>query len=261
MEKIDIEENKQHIIFQLKRTENLHPEMDKFLVELEKSDFFTAPASTGYHLAVKGGLAQHSINVFELLFKRMKYHYGKDKEQWPFPFESVIFIPLLHDICKIGLYEEGAAYPATDAQLYTLEKSFHEVQLKMEDEERFLTYCLDEDDKWKKNLSKDTVGKLITWLKDNPMSHPMPELKETWRLREEEVDPLGHGEKSLSILQDWFRLTSEEKLAIRWHMAGWDLSPYYGTKAFDKACKQCKLVPLIHIVDYEATHMVDLLYE
>ena len=33
----------------------------KFLEE--KTDFFTAPASTRFHLACEGGLLQHSVNV------------------------------------------------------------------------------------------------------------------------------------------------------------------------------------------------------
>ena len=33
----------------------------------EKSDFFTAPASTRFHGAYPGGLAEHSINVFKCL--------------------------------------------------------------------------------------------------------------------------------------------------------------------------------------------------
>ena len=36
---------------------------DKLLAWLEKTDFFTAPASTRYHGAYEGGLAEHSIHV------------------------------------------------------------------------------------------------------------------------------------------------------------------------------------------------------
>ena len=31
---------------------------------LKKTDFCTAPASSKYHLACKGGLVQHSVNVY-----------------------------------------------------------------------------------------------------------------------------------------------------------------------------------------------------
>ena len=37
--------------------------------------------------------------------------------------------------------------------------------------------------------------------------------------------PLGHGEKSVIMLQMWgFRLTLDEILAIRWHMTAWELA-------------------------------------
>ena len=37
---------------------------DKLLEWLSDSDFFTAPASTRYHLATEGGLCAHSVNVW-----------------------------------------------------------------------------------------------------------------------------------------------------------------------------------------------------
>lgn len=42
---------------------------DKLLAYLESpaSDFFTAPASARYHGAYAGGLAEHSLNVYECL--------------------------------------------------------------------------------------------------------------------------------------------------------------------------------------------------
>ena len=33
----------------------------------ENSDFFTAPASTRFHLSCEGGLLTHSLNVYECL--------------------------------------------------------------------------------------------------------------------------------------------------------------------------------------------------
>ena len=40
---------------------------DKMLEYLLKSDFFTAPASTRFHLSCEGGLCTHSINVYKCL--------------------------------------------------------------------------------------------------------------------------------------------------------------------------------------------------
>ena len=56
---------------------------DKLLEFLQKSDFFTAPASTRYHGAYEGGLLQHSLNVYDCLVDilnrpRVKELYGID---------------------------------------------------------------------------------------------------------------------------------------------------------------------------------------
>lgn len=62
-----------------------------------KSDFFTAPASTKYHCAFEGGLAFHSINVYKLLKKHcVEYHISND--------ETIAICGLLHDVCKANFY-------------------------------------------------------------------------------------------------------------------------------------------------------------
>ncbi|SDB47022.1 HD domain-containing protein [Ruminococcaceae bacterium FB2012] len=71
----------------------------------ENSDFFTAPASTKYHSAFEGGLCQHSINVYECLKaycerERVRCLYGLNISD-----ESIAIVGLLHDICKINIYE------------------------------------------------------------------------------------------------------------------------------------------------------------
>ncbi len=62
-----------------------------------KSDFFTAPASTKYHCAFEGGLAFHSLNVYKLLKK-------KCEEYGDFAPETIAICGLLHDICKANFY-------------------------------------------------------------------------------------------------------------------------------------------------------------
>lgn len=61
---------------------------------IEKTDFFTAPASTKYHGACAGGLTEHSLNVFG----RMVKHEGK------YPLETIAIVSLLHDLCKADFY-------------------------------------------------------------------------------------------------------------------------------------------------------------
>ena len=100
MEKELIEQNKEDFINIL--TSNVNREgVDKFIEWLEKSDFFTAPASTKYHLSEEGGLCQHSLNVYERLEKLMITEYGEDG----YNKESVALCGLLHDICKANYYK------------------------------------------------------------------------------------------------------------------------------------------------------------
>ena len=78
---------------------------DKLLEYLQKSDFFTAPASTRYHGAHEGGLLQHSLNVYDCLVDilnrpRMKELYGVEYSD-----ESIAIAGLLHDICKVNFYK------------------------------------------------------------------------------------------------------------------------------------------------------------
>ena len=40
---------------------------------LEKTDFYTAPASTKYHGAYEGGLLEHSMKVYEILKEKVKH--------------------------------------------------------------------------------------------------------------------------------------------------------------------------------------------
>ena len=78
---------------------------DKLLEWLEKSDFFTAPASTRHHSAYRGGLCQHSINVYKRFVKLLEMEYGENWQKKVSP-ESVAIMGLLHDVCKVETYVE-----------------------------------------------------------------------------------------------------------------------------------------------------------
>lgn len=80
------------------------PGVDKLMNFIEKSDFFTAPASTKYHLSCEGGLLQHSLNVYDMLKAK------SEKEPFTSKFakitdENIIVVALLHDICKTYFYK------------------------------------------------------------------------------------------------------------------------------------------------------------
>lgn len=70
---------------------------EKLLSWLEKTDFFTAPASTKFHCACECGLVMHSVNVYKTL--RDNYFEEGDSE------ESFAVCALLHDICKAQYYK------------------------------------------------------------------------------------------------------------------------------------------------------------
>ena len=78
---------------------------DKLLEWLEKSDFFTAPASGRRHSAYKGGLCRHSINVYKRFVKLLEGEYGTEWTKKISP-ESVAIMGLLHDVCKVDTYVE-----------------------------------------------------------------------------------------------------------------------------------------------------------
>ena len=77
---------------------------DEILKWLETSDFFEAPASAKYHMAIPGGLCRHSINVYKRLKGLLDYAYG---ESCPFNEETIAIVSLLHDVCKIDCYDLG----------------------------------------------------------------------------------------------------------------------------------------------------------
>ena len=71
----------------------------------ENSDFFTAPASTKYHSCYEGGLCQHSINVYECLKAYCERERVRNEYGLAISDESIAIVGLLHDICKVNIYE------------------------------------------------------------------------------------------------------------------------------------------------------------
>ena len=70
---------------------------------LNKSDFFTAPASSKFHNDFEGGLLDHSLNVYHRMVKLLEGEYGEKWSETVSP-ESVAIVGLLHDVCKINYY-------------------------------------------------------------------------------------------------------------------------------------------------------------
>lgn len=154
------------------------PGFEKLLKYVRTSDFYTAPASTRFHLACEGGLLQHSLNVYDCLMEKKK------NPVWEpvlaaIPEESLIIVALFHDICKTKFYKKTTRNQKT----YDKEK----VQAA---------------ENWQRK--HDQAGDFI-W-----------ESVETYTV--EDQMPLGHGEKSVMILQQYITLGIQEVFSIRWHM-------------------------------------------
>jgi hypothetical protein len=164
---IDIEKNKEMII---KLLESVNRKGIEELIEwLKLSDFFTAPASSKFHLACKGGLAAHSLSVCKVLEKLVDSFWLGTK----IPGDSLILVGLLHDVCKVGIYV------------------------------------------WSDSQQK--------YIHEDPF-------------------PIGHGDKSVMVLQEFIKLTCQEIAMIRWHMGPYDESYNRGEKYIVKYYPECKLV-------------------
>lgn len=179
--------------------------IDAVLVKLDEMGFFEAPASTRFHLSCKGGLAEHSRNVYEAaVLLREQIITRKPEMETELPPESVAICALLHDVCKTDIYKEGI--------------------LSRKNEDGF----------WEKY-----VGYSVDY--NNAL-------------------PLGHGEKSVIMLLSWgLELTSEEMLAIRWHMGPWDLAMQSAEQkeSLNAAKAKSPLVSLIQLADGIATGLLE----
>ena len=164
-----------------------------------KTDFYTAPASTRFHMSCPGGLLQHSLNVYECLkdkrSSKVLEPYLKDVSD-----ESLIIMGLLHDICKIRTYEQD----------WKNEKCRDEEVLKNTEMTQ---------------IKHDNKGNFI-W-----RSIPIYKV--------EDEMPLGHGEKSvILLLSRGLKLNQTEIYAIRWHMGFSEPKEYWGhMDAAIKKCK------------------------
>ena len=73
----------------------------ELLDKLENSDFYIAPASTRFHNSIRGGLLNHSLNVYHNL-NTLVHTYGlQDK----ISEDTVKILGLLHDMGKINYYK------------------------------------------------------------------------------------------------------------------------------------------------------------
>lgn len=163
--------------------------MENLISFLEKSDFFTAPASTRFHGSEESGLLKHSLKVYKILEQKVK------TSSLPMEVDeaTIRIVALLHDICKTNFYTVD--YRNAKNELGVWEKvPFYKIE--------------------------DTI-------------------------------PYGHGEKSVMMITEYIKLTSEEKYAIRWHMGYTEPKELYNT--IGAAYTKYPFALLVHEADLEAT--------
>ena len=131
--------------------------------------------------------------------------------------ETFAICALLHDLCKTNFYETEMRNQKT----YDPEK-------------------VKAASNWQ--VKKDNAGQFI-W-----ESVPCYTINDK--------NPYGHGEKSVMMIEEFMRLTMEERYAIRWHMGMSDCT-YNEVQAFNKSCEKFPLVLLLHVADQEASHFME----
>ena len=190
--------------------------IDKLLGYIRNNtDFYKAPASTRFHLACEGGLLQHSLNVYDCLVAK------KESSVWKpvlaeVPDESLIIMALLHDLCKANFYSVGSKNQKTyDAAKVAAAEPW---QRKHDQQGDFV---------W------ETVK---TYQVDDQL-------------------PLGHGEKSVMLVQCYIRLTMQEVMAIRWHMGFSDARENYNS--IGQAMEKYPVVLALNEADLEATKILE----
>lgn len=67
--------------------------------------------------------------------------------------------------------------------------------------------------------------------------------------------PAGHGEKSVIILQKFIKLTDQEIMMIRWHMAGFEPSDNY--KYYNGAMDKYPEIVALIAADIESTYLLE----
>lgn len=119
-----LQENKERFI-DLCQTHIKREGLDQLLDWLDKSDFYTAPASSKYHCCHEGGLLEHSLNVYDALHQLSELFVLPE----PIPEESLAISALLHDLCKVNFYKQDTRNVKKDGvwtavPFYTIDERF-----------------------------------------------------------------------------------------------------------------------------------------
>ena len=102
---IDIKANRERFIQILRDTNREN--MDYVIEDLDSWGFFDAPASARNHFNFPGGLAMHSLNVYDMAMavRSAIIPLRPDMEKALNP-DSIAIAALLHDVCKTDIYRK-----------------------------------------------------------------------------------------------------------------------------------------------------------
>ena len=219
---IDIEAKKQEFldIYKAKITRD---GADEFLQWLLQTDFFDAPASTRYHGSYRGGLLVHSLNVYHELQYMLENaeRLGAQVPSDRYDGETIAIVSLLHDVCKAQFYK---------TELKNQKNYDAEAVKRMKEE-------------FPSEVKRDTNGEFF-W--DKVAQYTI-----------DEEFPIGHGEKSVILIQSKMKLTANEIYAIRAHMGGWDTSVKGGDRFVGQIFEKSELALFLHIADMEASYLLE----
>lgn len=194
---------------------------DRLIAQLLGSDFFDAPASAIYHNAFRGGLCQHSLNVYHYLCKLMEITFPPIKDTsdpegvnmvstCPYSDDTIKIVALFHDFDKMNKYEKTVK----NQKVYS-----------------------------EKGSKYDEMGK-YDWVS-------VPGYK---RKDDTEVFILGtHGENSVYMTETFIPLSSEEHAAILNHHSNYDNPNLNTTAIYNRYTLAC----LLHLADMAATYCLE----
>jgi len=238
-----IQDQKTQIIDILRNTGRA--EIESLITFLSDSDFFTAPASTKYHGAYDGGLAEHSLHVWYVLTEKNRYYSLGLSE------EAIAITALCHDLCKVGFYQEGGE-PCSKAQYDYLSSLWTQKSGSIKEKPETLLKYL-EDGQFKRSVPAAIATILIDWLK-NKLGEPFPEIPVVYSVKDS--FPVGHGEKSVITLLRFIQLTDQEIAMIRWHMGGYIAKDDY--RDLSNAMELYPAIVALHAADLEASHLIKI---
>ena len=203
-----------------------------FLEYLKGTDFFEAPASTKFHSCVEGGLAEHSLKVAKLMMeKNSRFSLGERAD-------SIAICGLLHDVCKTGFYKKSDETATAPQRKYL---------------ETLAGGSVANNDL----LTKGHASNLIEWYKNGQQGEE-PRWKQEYVV--DEQLPLGHGEKSIYLINRYMGLSDDEAMAIRWHLGMFDAGIHFSYPSgfpFNKALHSCKLLTIMMTADLESSNLLE----